>query len=105
MDFDQMYNARIVVNKRTFSSRLDLSRAQNATVPHNSSNETGTDEEMVKAMIDTAASIESVTTGKVPLRLGMLFWIATHKGCYFWVRSAFQLTAFSLLIVTLVMLS
>merc|ERR1719469_1234074 len=56
-------------------------------------------------MIDTAASIESVTTGKVPLRLGMLFWIATHKGCYFWVRSAFQLTAFSLLIVTLVMLS
>ena len=34
----------------------------------------------------------------------MLFWIATHKGCYFWVRSAFQLVAFSLLIVTLVML-
>ena len=45
-----------------------------------------------------------VTTGKVPLRQGMLFWIATHKGCYFWVRSAFQLVAFSLLIVTLVVL-
>ena len=45
------------------------------------------------------------TTGKVPLRQGMLFWIATHKGCYFWVRSAFQLVAFSLLIVTLVMLN
>ena len=33
----------------------------------------------------------------------MLFWISTHKSCYFWVRSAFQLVAFSLLIVTLVM--
>ena len=45
-----------------------------------------------------------LTTGKVPLRQGMNFWIATHKGCYFWVRSAFQLVAFSLLIVTLVVL-
>ena len=35
----------------------------------------------------------------------MLYWITTHKGCYFWVRSAFQIAAFSLLIVTLVMLS
>ena len=45
------------------------------------------------------------TTGKVPLRQGMLFWTSTHKGCYFWVRSCFQLVAFSLLIVTLVMLT
>ena len=46
-----------------------------------------------------------VTTGKVPLRLGMLFWIATHRGCYFWVRSMFQIVAYSFLIVTLVMLN
>ena len=34
-----------------------------------------------------------------------MYWIATHKGCYFWVRSIFQIVAFSLLIVTLVMLN
>ena len=34
----------------------------------------------------------------------MLFWIVTHKGCYFWVRSVFQIVAFSFLTVTLVML-
>ena len=60
---------------------------------------------MDKAVRETAECVESVTTGKVPLRPGMLFWIATHKGCYFWVRSAFQLVAFSLLIVTLVILN
>ena len=34
-----------------------------------------------------------------------MYWIATHKGCYFWIRSIFQIVAFSLLIVTLVMLN
>ena len=59
---------------------------------------------MDEAVLEAATCAESVTTGKVPLRPGLLFWTATHKGCYFWVRSAFQIFAFSLFIVTLVML-
>ena len=103
MDFDHMYNARIVLDKRTFSSRLDLLRTQNTAL--NNSTETTADEELVKAVMDTVGCVENLTTGRVPLRPGMLFWIATHRGCYFWIRSAFQLTAFSLLIVTLIMLN
>ena len=91
MDFDQMYNAR-VVDKRRFTSRLDISRTQSFQADANSllnSTADAPDEEMDKAVRETAECVESVTPGKVPLRPGMLFWIATHKGCYFWVRSAF----------------
>lgn len=112
MDFDQMYNARLILNQRTINSRLSQSRQQNNKSTEQDSsnfnlNDTSVDKDLETAL-DMTMSEESsfaMTTGKIPLRQGMLFWIATHRGCYFWLRTAFQLTAFSLLIVTLVMLN
>ena len=121
MDFDQMYNARLVLNKKTLNTRLALSRQQHMSSVAAAAGNTPTDNGIntsMQELHDTSAekdlenaldlSIDSsfaVTTGKIPLRQGLLFWLATHRGCYFLVRTVFQLLAFSLLIVTLVMLT